>query len=114
MWVCAMITHHQAAIDMARTGLLGGDNAESKRLAKETIETNERGLAKLRGWRRTRSGRAGTKLRTAASNRSAGIQGISQIYGEPQFSDLPWRIAGARPGQSVYWASMASLKLGCR
>ena len=49
-WVCAMIPHHQGAIDMARAGLLGADNAESKRLAEETIRSNEREIAKLTEW----------------------------------------------------------------
>jgi hypothetical protein len=49
-WICAMIPHHQGAIDMARAGLLGADNPESKRLAEEMIKTNERDLKKLIGW----------------------------------------------------------------
>lgn len=49
-WICAMIPHHQGAIDMARAGLKGADNAESKRLAEETIKSNERDKAKLIDW----------------------------------------------------------------
>jgi uncharacterized protein (DUF305 family) len=49
-WICAMIPHHQGAIEMARAGLLGADNAESKRLAEETISSNEKELEKLIAW----------------------------------------------------------------
>lgn len=49
-WICAMIPHHQGAIDMARAGLKGADNAESKRLAEETIQGQEKEIAKLTAW----------------------------------------------------------------
>lgn len=49
-WICAMIPHHQGAIDMARAGLKGADNTESRRLAEETIKSNERDKAKLIDW----------------------------------------------------------------
>lgn len=49
-WVCAMIPHHQAAIDMARAGLKGADNAESKKLAEENIKENEKSMAELKEW----------------------------------------------------------------
>lgn len=49
-WICAMIPHHQGAIDMARAGLKGADNAESKRLAEETIQGQEREITKLNAW----------------------------------------------------------------
>lgn len=46
-WICSMIPHHQGAIAMAGAGLLGADNAESKKLAEETIQSNEKELKKL-------------------------------------------------------------------
>jgi uncharacterized protein (DUF305 family) len=49
-WICAMIPHHQGAIAMARAGLEQADNSESKKLARETIEENEKGLKKLVDW----------------------------------------------------------------
>ena len=49
-WICSMIPHHQMAIEMARAGLKGADNAESKRLAEETIKSNEKDKAKLIDW----------------------------------------------------------------
>lgn len=49
-WICAMIPHHQGAIDMARAGLKGADNAESKKLAEETIQGQEKEIAKLVAW----------------------------------------------------------------
>jgi site-specific DNA recombinase len=49
-WICVMIPHHQGAIDMARAGLKGADNAESKRLAEETIQSQEKEIAKLIAW----------------------------------------------------------------
>ena len=49
-WICAMIPHHQGAIDMARAGLKGADNAESKRLAEKTIEEQEKSIKELVTW----------------------------------------------------------------
>lgn len=49
-WICAMIPHHQGAIDMARAGLKGADNAESKRLAEKTIEEQEKSVKELVAW----------------------------------------------------------------
>jgi uncharacterized protein (DUF305 family) len=49
-WICTMIPHHQGAIDMARAGLKGSDNAESHRLAEETIQHQEKEIAKLTAW----------------------------------------------------------------
>lgn len=49
-WICAMIPHHRGAIEMARAGLKGADNAESKRLAEETIESNQKEVEKLIAW----------------------------------------------------------------
>jgi uncharacterized protein (DUF305 family) len=49
-WICAMIPHHQGAIAMAKAGLKGADNSESKKLAEETIESNEKELKKLMAW----------------------------------------------------------------
>lgn len=49
-WICAMIPHHQGAIDMARAGLKGADNSESKQFAEETIKSQEKEIAKLVAW----------------------------------------------------------------
>lgn len=49
-WICAMIPHHQAAIDMARAALQDADNDESRRLAEETIRSQEQEIAKLKAW----------------------------------------------------------------
>jgi uncharacterized protein (DUF305 family) len=49
-WICAMIPHHQGAIDMARAGLKGADNAESRKMAEETIAAQEKEIAKLTDW----------------------------------------------------------------
>ncbi len=49
-WICAMIPHHQGAIEMARAGLLGADNAESRRMAEDTIRTQQQEIARLTRW----------------------------------------------------------------
>jgi uncharacterized protein (DUF305 family) len=49
-WICAMIPHHQGAIDMARAGLKGSDNAESRRMAEETFQMQEKEIEKLTAW----------------------------------------------------------------
>ena len=49
-WICAMIPHHQGAVAMARAGLQGADNEESRRLAEKTIEDNTRSAQELIDW----------------------------------------------------------------
>ena len=49
-WICAMIPHHQGAIDMARAGLLTADNAESRQMAEETIRMQQQEIARLTRW----------------------------------------------------------------
>jgi uncharacterized protein (DUF305 family) len=49
-WVCSMIPHHQGAIDMARAGLQQSDNEQSRQLAQETIDSNQREIEKLTAW----------------------------------------------------------------
>lgn len=49
-WICAMIPHHQGAIDMAGVGLKNGDNPESKKLAEQTIRAQEKEIAELKDW----------------------------------------------------------------
>ena len=49
-WVCAMIPHHLGAVAMARAGLEGADNEESRQLAEKTIEENERSAEELIDW----------------------------------------------------------------
>jgi uncharacterized protein (DUF305 family) len=49
-WICAMIPHHQGAIDMARAGLKRADNDESRKLAEKTISENEKSLKELTAW----------------------------------------------------------------
>lgn len=45
-----MISHHQGAIDMARSELEHGKDAELRRMAQKTIEDQEREIAELKDW----------------------------------------------------------------
>ncbi|MDQ2079029.1 DUF305 domain-containing protein [Xanthobacteraceae bacterium Astr-EGSB] len=49
-WICAMIPHHQGAIDMARAGLKGATDPQSRQMAEETIKMQEKEIAKLTAW----------------------------------------------------------------
>lgn len=60
-WVCSMIPHHQGAIDMARAGLREADNAESRKLAEETIRMQQAEIAKLTRWVEQNAAREGRK-----------------------------------------------------
>jgi uncharacterized protein (DUF305 family) len=51
-WICSMIPHHQAAIVMAEAGLKGSDNAESRKLAEETITSQRKEISRLESWLR--------------------------------------------------------------
>lgn len=46
-FVCMMIPHHMAAIENARIVLRYGDNGEAKKLAQETLQSNEK---ELKAW----------------------------------------------------------------
>ena len=49
-FVCAMIPHHQSAIDMARVVLEHGDDPETKRIAEKIIADQEREIAEMTAW----------------------------------------------------------------
>ena len=49
-FVCMMIPHHMGAIENARIVLKHGDNAEAKKLAEETLKSNEKELKELKEW----------------------------------------------------------------
>lgn len=68
-WICAMIPHHQGAIDMARAGLENADDSESKRLAEETIKQNEKDIFELIKWVETRAERQTSKETTGSGKK---------------------------------------------
>jgi uncharacterized protein (DUF305 family) len=45
-----MIPHHQAAIDMAKTVIANGSDAEIRELAKAIVDAQEREIVQLEGW----------------------------------------------------------------
>ena len=47
-----MVTHHQAAIDMARVAQRKGEHAEIKQLANEIVAAQDGEIAKMKGWRK--------------------------------------------------------------
>lgn len=49
-WVCSMIPHHRGAIDMARAALRSARDAESRKMAEDTIKMQEEEIAKLEAW----------------------------------------------------------------
>lgn len=49
-FVCAMIPHHQSAINMAKAELEHGDNAWAKEMAQKIIDTQESEIAEMLGW----------------------------------------------------------------
>ncbi len=49
-FVCMMIPHHMGAIENARIVLRYGDNAEAKKLAQETLQSNEKEVKELKAW----------------------------------------------------------------
>ena len=52
-WICAMIPHHQGAIDMAQAGLKDADSAE------RTIEEQEKSIEELVVWLDRNAGKGG-------------------------------------------------------
>lgn len=49
-FVCAMIPHHQSAINMARAELEHGDDVWAKDMARKIIETQESEIAEMMSW----------------------------------------------------------------
>jgi uncharacterized protein (DUF305 family) len=49
-FVCAMIPHHQGAIDMARAELTHGDDPWAKALAQQIVDAQEKEIADMLGW----------------------------------------------------------------
>jgi len=49
-FVCAMIPHHQSAINMANAELEHGDNAWAREMAQKIIDAQEAEIAEMLGW----------------------------------------------------------------
>jgi uncharacterized protein (DUF305 family) len=49
-FICAMIPHHQAAIEMARLAEQQGDNAEAKQFARQIIREQQREIDRMTQW----------------------------------------------------------------
>ena len=49
-FVCGMIPHHQAAINMARAELKHGDNQKAKDMAQKIIDSQEQEIAEMIAW----------------------------------------------------------------
>lgn len=47
MWLSMMIRHHEGAVEMARTALEEGSNAEAKELAQQIIDTQQAEIAEM-------------------------------------------------------------------
>lgn len=64
-WICAMIPHHHGAIEMARAGLVGADDPESRELAEETIRSNQKEIKKLEAWLERHADRSSSQRQNA-------------------------------------------------
>ena len=49
MWLDMMIKHHQGAVDMARTEVAHGGNADAKALAQKIIDTQQTEITEMQG-----------------------------------------------------------------
>ena len=49
-WACAMIPHHQSAIEMSKAVLKTGDNTEIKQMAEKIISDQEKEISGLKEW----------------------------------------------------------------
>jgi uncharacterized protein (DUF305 family) len=49
-FVCAMLPHHQGAINMARAELAHGDNEWAREMAQKIIDTQEKEIAGMLEW----------------------------------------------------------------
>lgn len=56
-FVCGMIPHHQAAIDMARVEVKSGKDPEIKKMAEKIIKDQEAEIAQMKEWLTARAKR---------------------------------------------------------
>jgi len=49
MWLDMMIKHHQGAVDMAKTELTQGSNADAKALAQKIIDAQQAEITEMQG-----------------------------------------------------------------
>lgn len=49
-FACAMIAHHQGALDMSQVELEYGDNDEAKKIAQKTIDAQKKDIEELKTW----------------------------------------------------------------
>jgi hypothetical protein len=54
-FVKAMIPHHQAALDMAKTVLAFGKDGDVKKLAEDVVEAQEKQITKMKEWLKKQS-----------------------------------------------------------
>jgi uncharacterized protein (DUF305 family) len=49
-FICAMMPHHQGAIDMAKAELAHGDDPWAKELAQKIIDAQQHEISQMQGW----------------------------------------------------------------
>jgi uncharacterized protein (DUF305 family) len=67
-FVRLMLPHHQAAIDMAKTQLLYGKDAQMRRLAQEIITDQQLEIELMQRWLKQREAEATRENQTPAAN----------------------------------------------
>jgi uncharacterized protein (DUF305 family) len=67
-----MLPHHQAAIDMAKTQLLYGKDAQMRRLAQEIITDQQLEIELMQRWLKQRESASTKEGRTPASESKKG------------------------------------------
>jgi uncharacterized protein (DUF305 family) len=70
-----MVTHHQAAIDMAKVAQRKGEHAEIKQLANEIVAAQDGEIAKMKGWRKAWYG--SDRIPAGTMGMMAGMGGMS-------------------------------------
>jgi uncharacterized protein (DUF305 family) len=60
-FICGMIPHHQAAIDLARVVLRSGENPEIRPFAEQVIRDRGREIAEMKDWLTTHAEREGRR-----------------------------------------------------
>jgi hypothetical protein len=68
-FVRLMLPHHQAAIDMAKTQLLYGKDAQMRRLAQEIITDQQLEIELMQRWLKQQQSSSATKQNSVSENR---------------------------------------------
>lgn len=81
-FACAMISHHQGAIDMSRVVLNSGKDPQTKKMAEAIIRAQEKEIGEFKAWLSKRSASNAAPQQAGAASAAAGTTSGVLVSGE--------------------------------